>query len=137
MDCIVYPDGEITVLNICRSKNPDTGELKISITPLCDTTIWSLLKYEKDIWVEVDEWSTLYNEGGYYISGDGTMGNEGFIAKTDSNNSLLWAIFLTVTNPIKNLNIVDDWLIGKNEHENGIIKINLKELTDIKYEILE
>lgn len=133
-NCIAYPDGTVTLLNVFEYVNSETGKTSaIHIRPICDTTIDSIMKYKKNPWVEVDEWCVITNEDGHFLGGDGAMGNEGFIAKVDCNDNLIWAMFFTVTNPIKSLQITDDYLIGQNEHNDGSIKINLKQLTDIKY----
>ncbi|PAD30402.1 hypothetical protein CHH60_16590 [Paenibacillus sp. 7523-1] len=132
MNCIAFANGDIIILNISKYYNPNNNERTISCTPLCDTTIESIDKYNDDYWTEVDAWTSMDYQGGKIYGGDGQMGNEGFIACTDANDSLVWGIFLDETNPIKKLSVKGKTLIAINEHGDMSIEINLDSLADIK-----
>lgn len=80
----------------------------------------------------MDAWTSLKYEGGTIYGGDGQMGNEGFIACTDTGGVLVWAFFSDATNPIKQLSIEDRTLIAVNEHDELRIEINLDNLTEMK-----
>lgn len=83
INCIVYPDGNVTVLSYYHVHNPNTSENTGFCNPLCDTTIDSIVKYDNDIWVSVSEWVSIDYKSGKIYGGDGTMGNEGFVACVD------------------------------------------------------
>jgi hypothetical protein len=136
INCIVYPDGTITILRHYESYNPNTKETKYFCNPVCDTTIDSLIKYDAEYWTRVDEWTNIEYRGGKIYGGDGSMGNEGFIACVDADDHLLWGIFFEHTNPIKSLSISDKTLIAINEHSEIQVDVNLNELTDIKIKSL-
>ncbi|MDR2529156.1 MAG: hypothetical protein LBD04_09105 [Synergistaceae bacterium] len=131
-NCIVYPDGTITILDCYSIQDSVTKEYELFCRPLCDTTIDSIEKYEASDWTGVDQWARIDYQGGSVIGGDGAMGNEGFIACTSENNNLLWGIFFSNTNPIKSLNIEGHLLIAINEHSEIRIEIDLENLTNIK-----
>lgn len=103
----------------------------------CDTTIESIEKYNEDCWTIVDAWVCIDYLDGKIYAGDGQMGNEGFIARTDADDNLIWGVFFEDTNPIKTLTIKDQTLIAINEHADMQIEINLNKLTDIKMHYLD
>lgn len=137
INCIVFPDGNITILNCCSLYDPNNGKKEFFCRPLCDTTIDSIEKYDAAYWTLVDEWSGIDYRGGRIYGGDGQMGNEGFIACVDSKDDLLWGIFFENSNPIKSLAIKDDTLIAINEHAELRIEIDLENLTSIKMTAIE
>ena len=132
INCIAYPDGKIIILKCYQLYDLNTKETELFCDPLCDTTIEILEKYDAAYWTRVDEWTGINYQNGKIHGGDGAMGNEGFIARTDANNNLIWGIFFENTNPIKSLNIKNKTLIAVNEHSELQIEINLDTLTDIK-----
>lgn len=131
-DCIAYPDGTVVVLHHYTIYDPNTDKREYYCKPLCDTTIDSIEKYNTIDWVRVDEWTNIDYNGGKIYGGDGTMGNEGFIACTDENDFLIWGIFFENTNPIKSLSLKENTLIAINEHSEIKIEIDLNNITDIK-----
>ncbi len=92
-------NGEIIVLN-CYNVTNKNNPLYYSF-PLCETTIESLEKFNPDIWTTFEVLSNRIEINNEYIvfDGEGGMGNEGFIACTDSSNNFLWALFFTDSNP--------------------------------------
>ncbi|WP_081751022.1 hypothetical protein [Paenibacillus sp. FSL R7-277] len=132
INCIAWADGSITILNIEIFYDPNTRQRTMTCSPLCDTTIESIVKYNDDPWTIVDAWMSLDYEGGTIYGGDGQMGNEGFIACTGADGNMVWAIFSDVTNPIKQLSIEDRTLIAMNEHDELRIEINLDHLTEMR-----
>ena len=132
INCIAYPDGKVIILNCYSMYDPNTKEKQLFCEPLCDTTIESIEKYGSVYWVRVGEWASINYKGGKIYGGDGTMGNEGFIACVDEADNLLWAIFFENTNPIKSLKIRDRKLIAVNEHSELKVEINLDVLTQMK-----
>jgi len=136
INCIAYPDGRVTILNYYSLYNPNDRTRRLFCRPLCDTTAESIETYDADFWTQVDEWTSLDYEGGRIYGGDGTMGNEGFIACVDSADQLIWGMFFENTNPIKSLEIRGRTLVAINEHSELQIEINLDRLTEIKMMIL-
>ncbi|MFV0351188.1 MAG: hypothetical protein ACK5JF_02600 [Oscillospiraceae bacterium] len=132
IDCIAYPNGSVTLLNMYSLYNPNNQQTSYYCRPLCDTTIESIEKYDATYWTRVDEWASLPYQGGKLYAGDGAMGNQGFIAHADANDQLVWGIFFENTNPIKSLEIKGTTLCAINEHTKLQIEINLECLTDIQ-----
>ncbi|MEK5551418.1 hypothetical protein [Paenibacillus sp. FSL L8-0689] len=132
INCIAFANGNVIILNVSTYYNPNNNERSMYCSPQCDTTIESIEKYNTGHWTMVDAWTSIDYQGGKIYGGDGQMGNEGFIACTDTNDSLVWGIFFDETNPIKKLSVKDKILIAINEHEDMRIEINLDTLIDIK-----
>ncbi|MBF7093259.1 hypothetical protein IUY40_17130 [Flavobacterium sp. ALJ2] len=133
-DCILFKNGKVIIANIYKLQEPNSKKSKQYWIPLCDTTIDSLEKYESDIWTTVNIFHGAINHGDEIIVfGDGSMGHEGFIASTNKNGDLNWAIFFTFSNPIFSAEIKNDELICISELETKIT-IQLKDLTKISIE---
>ncbi|WP_163395860.1 hypothetical protein [Flavobacterium limi] len=131
IDCIVFEDGKIIIANTYKTIDYNTLENKQYWFPLCDTTIESLENYSDDIWTKVDIFNGSITHGNEKIVfGDGSMGNEGFVASTDRDNQLKWAIFFTFSNPILKAEIVNNELICISELETKI-SIHLNNVTRI------
>ncbi|CAI6080511.1 hypothetical protein PAECIP112173_02911 [Paenibacillus sp. JJ-100] len=137
MNCIAFANGDIIILDIRKIYDPNNNEHKMYCTPLCDTTIDSVEKYNHDCWTMVDVWASVDFRGGKIVGGDGQMGNEGFIACVDHEDQLVWAIFLEDTNPIKKLSVNDNKLIAINEHEDLRMEMDLQNVVDIKMTCLD
>jgi hypothetical protein len=131
-DMIIYPNGNITILNCYGIYDPNTEKGTLCCSPLCDTTIDSIIKYDADCWVSVSEWTSIDYVDGKIYGGDGAMGSDGFIACVDDADNLIWAMSFTGTNPIKSLVIKGNTLIAINEHSELQVEINLDVLTEIK-----
>jgi len=133
-DVIVYPNGNVTILNFYSCFNPNSGERLQFCSPVCDTTIDSIVKYNGDCWTPVDEWigTRIGYKNRTIFGGEGAMGSDGFIACVDEEENLIWAMFFSNTNPIKNIEIVNNTLLATNEHSDLQLEINLDSLTDIK-----
>lgn len=132
-DVIVYPDDTLTVLDFRVFYDPNTQKSTAEVTPLCDSDLASVLKYNPDCWVGVDKWTSLHHENRRYLGGEGSYGNEGFIACEDLEGNLIWAMFFENTNPFCELKIQDNWLIGISEHRDAQIEINLNNITEISF----
>ena len=128
---LVFPNGKLVILRINMFIHSGTGERDYVCSPLCDTTIDSVEAYDEECWVTVDPWVSIDVPQGRFVGGDGTMGNEGFIAHTDKQDQLIWGLFFEQTNPIKQLFVEGHTLRAVNEHGELKIVINLQDLTDI------
>lgn len=130
-DCIAFGDGRVVFANAYSSYNPNNGETKVYWTPLCDTTVESILRYNDDIWTEVDIFRDPFEFGGQKIVfGDGGMGNEGYVASVTADNQLNWSLFFTNSNPIIGAHIEDRTIIAKGE-TGFIAHINIDNPADI------
>lgn len=111
-DAIVYGDGKITLGNTYYTKDSETDEIQYYWNPICDTDLESIEKYDDDCWVDVD----IYKSKAIYgsnkiVCGEGTMGNEGFVACIDQDDKLIWSIFFDFSNPINKVEVINDSLI--------------------------
>lgn len=137
-NCIVFGNDEVIILDFITYYDPNTKKSFSEISPLCDTTISSLLKYNSDNWGWVDMWGEpIIADNQKFICGNGSYGNEGFIACEDLEGNLIWGMFFDQTNPIAELKIIDSKLIGIAEHRESQIEINLKDITDIKFTVYD
>lgn len=132
MNCIAFADGTVIILDILKIHDPNNNERTMHVSPLCDTTIDSMVKYNPDCWTMIDAWTSIDYQDGTIVGGDGAMGNEGFIAYADAEDNLVWAIFFEDTNPIKKLSVNESTLNAINEHDELRIEIDLNHLVDIQ-----
>jgi hypothetical protein len=130
-DCIAYGNGEIVFANAYSVYDPNTHETAIYWSPLCDTTLASLLKYNDDIWTQVDIFRHPFEfEGQKIVFGDGGMGNEGYIASVTPENDLNWSLFFTNSNPIMRAEMQDRTILAYGE-TGFIARINIDNPADI------
>lgn len=130
---LLYADGTVTIMNVLRLYNPDDSLYKMMIKPTADTTLESIMKYEEAPWCSTDIWCELQSADNIYVGGSMGMGHEGFIAKLDKNRKLLWAHSFDYTNPIRELILNDNKLIGITEHDESYIMINNDNLVDVEF----
>ena len=130
IDCIVFKDGKVTIANAYKVTNPDTMQRDYFWFPFCDTTIDSLENYDDDIWTAIGIYGTINHRDEIIVYGEGSMGNEGFIASTDLNNQFNWGIFFESSNPILSAEIINEELICISELKTEI-SIQLTDLTTI------
>ncbi|MCD8042775.1 MAG: hypothetical protein LUH10_06885 [Tannerellaceae bacterium] len=130
---LLYADGSVVYLNYYESYNPNNGERKRYCSPVCDTTIISLEKYDNDIWVKSDimlNSSLSYKEG--FIHGcDGSWGSDGFIVYTDTGNQLIWAYCFEFSNPIVKMELEESLLTCYSDNET-VVTIDLDNPVKIK-----
>lgn len=132
IDCILFGDGTVIVGNCYSVHNRETNKRRWYWSPLCDTTIGSIEKYEPDIWTEIDIYHGSFDyKDQHIVFGDGAMGNEGFVASTNKNGILNWGIFFTFSNPIYEAEIQGEILICKSDNDIQVA-IQLNDLTKIQ-----
>lgn len=138
-NCIVFGNDNVIILDFVTYYESNTKKSSAEVSPLCDTTISSILKYNPcENWVWVDIWNELIADGKQkFVCGEGSYGNEGFVACEDLEENLIWGMFFDQTNPIAELKIIDNTLIGITEHRESQIEINLEDITDIKFIIYD
>lgn len=117
-------NGEIIILN-CYNVNNANKPLYYSF-PVCETTLESLEKFNSDIWTTFEVLSNRLEINNEFIvfGGEGGMGNEGFIACTDSSNNFLWALFFTDSNPFYKIEFNDNEIYAYSSN-NLQYKVNL------------
>ncbi|MFD2562862.1 hypothetical protein [Aquimarina rubra] len=131
-DCITYGDGTFTIANTYSVIETETKKNKRFWFPLCDTTLEGILKYDDDIWTEIDIYHGAFEyENQKFVFGDGAMGNEGYIASITVTGELNWAIFFTFSNPINKAEVKNEHLICYGD-TGAIIDIDLNNITKIK-----
>ena len=131
-DCIAFANGAIVMGNVYRTENPNNGAITQHWSPLCDTTLAGIEKYDDAIWTAYDIFHGSFEfENQKIVFGDGGMGNEGYIASTTLNGELNWSIFFTFSNPICKAEIIKNQLICYGD-SGTTIKIDLNKLTSIE-----
>ena len=101
---------------------------------LCDTTLKGIQKYDEDVWTATDIYWGGFSSLDHkqtFVFGPGAMGNEGYVASVNNDNTLKWSIFFTFSNPIMSAEIKDSDLLCYGE-KGCVIKINLNNLTEIE-----
>ena len=133
ISCVQKNDGKIIILN-CFSYTIDGKKTHLSM-PICETTIESVEKYNEDIWTQFEKFSNeiIVDNKFKIFGGEGSMGNEGFIACTDLNNDFIWAIFLTDSNPFYKIEFQENEILAYSS-SNLLYKINFLEPEKIKIE---
>ena len=130
-DCIAYGDGRVVFANAYSTYDPNTHETTLYWSPLCDTTLASILKYNDDVWTKVDIFRHPFEfEGQKIVFGDGGMGNEGYIASVTPDNDLNWSLFFTNSNPIMRAEIRGRTIVAYGE-TGFIAHINIDNPADI------
>lgn len=112
---IVTGDGTVLVMDE-RYQHAGDG-IRCHVRPLCETSIESLCEFGMEF-IEVDpciRQSAIPGTGARALCGEGGMGNEGFVAVVNEHG-LVWAIFLTVSNPFYEVNIVGDCVEAMSTH---------------------
>lgn len=102
-DCVTFSDGRVVLLNCL-----DLGD-RIIINPYAGSSVDQIVEYESEPWSSIQSYGSIsIPQNGYeLLFGEGAMGNEGFIACTNSG-ILNWSLFLTKYNPIQRGEILDE-----------------------------
>ncbi|WP_370234025.1 MULTISPECIES: hypothetical protein [Henriciella] len=130
-DCIAHGTGRVVFANAYSLYDPNTHETTLYWSPLCDTTVASLLKYNDDIWTGVDIFRDPFEfEGQKIVFGDGGMGNEGYIASVTPENDLNWSLFFSNSNPIAHAEMQGRTIVAYGE-TGFIAQINIDNPADI------
>ena len=133
VDCILFGNGTIIIGNCYCLIDSETNRKRRYWYPLCDTTIESMEKYQPDIWTNIDILHGSFEyENQVIVFGEGSMGNEGFVASTNNDGDLNWGIFFTFSNPINQAEVQGQQLLCKSGNGDVWITIKLNDLTKIK-----
>ncbi|MBG6031164.1 hypothetical protein I5E97_08880 [Proteus hauseri] len=65
-----------------------------------ETTVDNLLQSNDELWSKIQINNKILIDDKYtLLCGEGEMGSDGFIVKTDINNNILWFLYSTTSNP--------------------------------------
>ncbi|WP_368570615.1 hypothetical protein [Acinetobacter baumannii] len=65
-----------------------------------ETTVDNLLQSDDELWSKIQINNKILIDDKYtLLCGEGEMGSDGFIVKTDINNNILWFLYSTTSNP--------------------------------------
>ena len=81
--------------------------------------------------IQIHPLSPITYENNYIYFGEGSMGNEGFVAFIGDDNQYIWSIFFVSTNPIKSARIEENFLYLLSTNLTKV-KINLKNPTEVE-----
>ncbi len=103
LDIIVKDSGVVRPIDIEHIRNSNlthTYGKQYSISYGKDSTLEELLNNNDELWSEIQINDKLLLNNDYIIfCGEGEMGNEGFIVKTDIDNNIIWTLYSTTSNP--------------------------------------
>jgi hypothetical protein len=121
---LLHANGNVLIFNCYKTKESNT--IMRYCFPLCETNIYSLEKYNEDIWTEIEynkEKFYKYMDGFFYY-GEGGMGNEGFVCFLNEYNEFQWSYFFDFSNPIVNVHVKNNILICLSSND-IVIEIDL------------
>ena len=137
LDIILADDGMAIPINIESIRNDNlayTFRKEYSISYGSEMSLDELFDNYDDPWSEVQTNNKIQlDDNSFILCGEGEMGNEGFIVKTDSNNKISWMLYSSSSNPFINMKKIDDtiyiqstdnFFISLNIMDNSIIIIN-------------
>ncbi|EAE3624713.1 hypothetical protein G0Q57_001916 [Listeria monocytogenes] len=102
IDVIVKDSGHVKLIDITYTHNEnliDTFKKEYVISYGADTALPKLLQDYKDPWANYQINDRISVDDQFVFCGEGEMGNEGFIVKTDADNQINWMLFSTTSNP--------------------------------------
>jgi len=113
IDGITFLSGVVTLVTSFTLQKGAT--IRCHAQPLADTSVDSLLKYDQSIWVPVTTLNSLsWSQTTTVVCGEGPMGNEGFVAATDSqSNHPLWVLFSSHSNPFTALSREGEQIVAE------------------------
>ncbi|MGB4773779.1 MAG: hypothetical protein WBP45_01285 [Daejeonella sp.] len=131
LDAITFKNGDIILLEYFELLDPNNYSIKQKhISPLVRTTFESILEFNNDPWVPFAQY---IGESNQLICGEGTMGNEGFVACIDDNKDFEWVFFSTRSNPFLKVFYDDKHIVALSEyHDYWIFSKDHPEKIDIK-----
>ncbi|MDR0228118.1 MAG: hypothetical protein LBI72_03535 [Flavobacteriaceae bacterium] len=139
LDVITYANGDainIDITVIQDSTNDYTYQKCYAFDYLDKTNLSTLLEmYKGDVWSEVDVFDRIEVDDYVIICGDGGMGNEGYIARLDQENELVWSLFSTASNPFMKIVVEGDFIYVQSSHNFWMVinKIDNTQISIINY----
>ncbi|AOR60782.1 hypothetical protein [Pectobacterium parmentieri] len=103
LDLIIFESGAVQHIDIDFIENNSllhSFKKEYSISYGKTSTFSEIISKHDEIWSEIQiNNRLLVNEKNIFLCGEGEMGNEGFIVKTDINNNIKIIIYSTTSNP--------------------------------------
>ncbi|EST59263.1 hypothetical protein K151_735 [Proteus hauseri ZMd44] len=103
LDLIYATSGLIRFIDICFIENSQlihSYQKEYFLSYNGETTVDNLLQSDDDLWSEIQINNKILIDDKYtLLCGEGEMGSDGFIVKTDINNNILWFLYSTTSNP--------------------------------------
>lgn len=118
IDGIVHATGQVVLCNCVKVKR-DSRSFPLA-SPVGDSTLKSVLRYDDDPWVALTELDRReIAASNLKIScGEGAMGNEGYVAVAALDTGrLIWMAFFTCSNPFESVNIINGEIVAENSYE--------------------
>lgn len=139
LDSIIYSNGTFLKIEIESVRNEalkNTFGREYFLRFVGESFLEEVLNtYENDdLWSEYQANNKVNIDDEYFIiCGEGGMGNEGFIARTDLNNNLEWVLFSTTSNPFSQIKILGNNIYVQSSHNFWVMidKINNKNISII------
>ena len=129
LDLIMHHD-QVQMIDISCKTNlnfPQTFHQEYQLHYAEKLSLTQLLKDKDDLWNAFQINDQLELDGGFILCGEGEMGNEGFIAKTDKNNMLIWMLFSSSSNPFVRIVQDHDLLYIQSSHQFYVV-LNIKNM---------
>ncbi|HEK2897821.1 TPA: hypothetical protein ACKRMM_005991 [Pseudomonas aeruginosa] len=103
LDLVYESSGLIRFIDIDFIDNPQlihSYQKEYFLSYKGETTFDNLRQSDDDLWSEIQINNKILIDGKYILlCGEGEMGSDGFIVKTDINNNILWFLYSTTSNP--------------------------------------
>lgn len=128
LDLVYEPSGLIRFIDIDFIDNPQlihSYQKEYFLSYKGETTVDNLLQSDDDLWSEIQINNKILIDNKYILlCGEGEMGSDGFIVKTDINNNILWFLYSTTSNPFINIERKEN-IIYFQSTSNFFVKFNL------------
>jgi hypothetical protein len=112
LDVIIDKSGVVTPIDIDYVENDNlthTYGKEYHISYGNKYTLEELFDNYDELWSEIQiNDKILLDNDCFIFCGEGEMGNEGFIVKTDINNNVSWMLYSTTSNPFINIKKIGD-----------------------------
>lgn len=108
IDAILFADGTMIILDFYAVSKEGGGKLHY-VHPVCETNLKSVEKYNDDVWSQIERHPATLSlpDGKKVYFGEGAMGEEGFVALTENDDQLIWALYSTASNPFTKAEFVN------------------------------
>ncbi|WP_144370138.1 hypothetical protein [Myxococcus stipitatus] len=119
IDGILFGAGELILMDYTVVMDSGTKQEDVFVSPIARSSLQSVLEFNDDPWVSVTslgscEWP---ERGERLFCGEGSMGNEGFVAScATSSGQLRWVAFFTRSNPFLSVRVVDGFIVATSSH---------------------
>ncbi|NBM54635.1 hypothetical protein GWI68_07480 [Proteus sp. G2669] len=128
LDLVYEPSGLIRFIDIDFIDNPQlihSYQKEYFLSYKGETTVDNLLQSDDDLWSEIQINNKILIDNKYILlCGEGEIGSDGFIVKTDINNNILWFLYSTTSNPFISIERKEN-IVYFQSTSNFFVKFNL------------